>query len=88
MLSRALRLIRFPLMTVEEFAVGSAQSGILEDREVVELFLYFTVNPKVRLAKLIVCHVNTKSYILNLYILYVTGFHNAKRHILKTIFEI
>ncbi|CAG5134957.1 unnamed protein product [Candidula unifasciata] len=45
-LSQALRLIRFPLMTVEEFAMGSAQSGILEDREVVELFLYFTVNPK------------------------------------------
>ncbi|RUS85740.1 hypothetical protein EGW08_006534 [Elysia chlorotica] len=45
-LSRALRLIRFPLMTVEEFAMGAAQSGILEDREVVELFLYFTVNPK------------------------------------------
>ncbi|GFO14758.1 BTB/POZ domain-containing protein 2 [Plakobranchus ocellatus] len=45
-LSRALRLIRFPLMTVEEFAVGAAQSGILDDREVVELFLYFTVNPK------------------------------------------
>ncbi|KAK6179520.1 hypothetical protein SNE40_011854 [Patella caerulea] len=45
-LARALHLIRFPLMTVEEFAVGAAQSGILEDREVVELFLYFTVNPK------------------------------------------
>lgn len=42
----ALRLIRFPLMTVEEFAMGAAQSGLLEDREVVELFLYFTVNPK------------------------------------------
>ncbi|ESP05518.1 hypothetical protein LOTGIDRAFT_177172 [Lottia gigantea] len=45
-LDRSLRLIRFPLMTVEEFAMGAAQSGILEDREVVELFLYFTVNPK------------------------------------------
>ena len=45
-LNGALRLIRFPLMTVEEFAVGAAQSGLLEDREVVELFLYFTVNPK------------------------------------------
>ncbi len=45
-LGRALGLIRFPLMTVEEFAVGAAQSGILEDREVVELFLHFTVNPK------------------------------------------
>ena len=45
-LNGALRLIRFPLMTVEEFAMGAAQSGLLEDREVVELFLYFTVNPK------------------------------------------
>ena len=45
-LHRALRLIRFPLMSVEEFAQGAAQSGLLEDREVVQLFLYFTVNPK------------------------------------------
>jgi BTB/POZ domain-containing protein 1/2 len=35
-------------MTVEEFANGPAQSQILSDREVVELFLYFTVNPKPR----------------------------------------
>ena len=46
MLGRALQLVRFPLMTVEEFAVGAAQSKILTDREVVELFLHFTVNPK------------------------------------------
>lgn len=45
-LSRALQLIRFPLMSVEEFAMGPAQSGLLADREVVALFLYFTVNPK------------------------------------------
>ncbi|XP_076322482.1 BTB/POZ domain-containing protein 2-like isoform X2 [Tachypleus tridentatus] len=45
-LGTAVRLIRFPLMTVEEFAVGPAQAGILCDREVVSLFLYFTVNPK------------------------------------------
>ncbi|XP_074650619.1 BTB/POZ domain-containing protein 1-like [Tubulanus polymorphus] len=45
-LGDALNLIRFPLMSVEEFAVGPAQSEILRDREVVELFLYFTVNPK------------------------------------------
>jgi len=45
-LSRALSLIRFPLMTVEEYAIGAAQSGLLSDREVVELFLHFTVNPK------------------------------------------
>ena len=45
-LGRALDQIRFPLMTVEEFAQGPAQSGILTDRETVSLFLYFTVNPK------------------------------------------
>lgn len=50
MLGRALRLIRFPLMSVEEFAQGAAQSGLLEDKEVVKLFLYFTVNPKPQIA--------------------------------------
>lgn len=45
-LGRGLSLVRFPLMTVEEFAQGPAQSGILSDREVVQLFLHFTVNPK------------------------------------------
>ncbi|KAK2152831.1 hypothetical protein LSH36_316g01038 [Paralvinella palmiformis] len=45
-LGRALQLVRFPLMTVEEFAVHAAQSGILTDREIVQLFLHFTVNPK------------------------------------------
>lgn len=33
-------------MSIEEFAIGPAQSGLLTDREVVQLFLYFTVNPK------------------------------------------
>ncbi|XP_048828183.1 BTB/POZ domain-containing protein 1-like isoform X1 [Brienomyrus brachyistius] len=47
-LGKAMSLIRFPLMTVEEFAAGPAQSGILFDREVVNLFLHFTVNPKPR----------------------------------------
>ncbi|KAM6180856.1 BTB/POZ domain-containing protein 1 isoform 2-T2 [Erethizon dorsatum] len=47
-LGKALPLIRFPLMTIEEFAAGPAQSGILSDREVVNLFLHFTVNPKPR----------------------------------------
>lgn len=45
-LDSALQMIRFPLMTVEEFARGPAQSGILTDREVVSLFLHFTLNPK------------------------------------------
>ena len=45
-LGRALSLVRFPLMTVEEFAAGAAQSGLLTDREVVQLFLYHTVQPR------------------------------------------
>ena len=45
-LGRGLYQVRFPLMTVEEFAQGPAQSGILTDRETVSLFLHFTVNPK------------------------------------------
>ncbi|KAJ1359017.1 BTB/POZ domain-containing protein 2, variant 2 [Parelaphostrongylus tenuis] len=45
-LGHAVQLIRFPLMTIEEFAQSAAQSGLLTDREVVNLFLYFTVNPK------------------------------------------
>ena len=44
LLGPALSLVRFPLMTVEEFAQGPAQSGILTDREVVQLFLHFTVS--------------------------------------------
>ena len=47
-LGRALPLVRFPIMSIEEFATGPAQSGILSDRENVQLFLYFTVNPKPR----------------------------------------
>lgn len=33
-------------MPVEDFAADSAQSGLLTDKEVVSLFLYFHVNPK------------------------------------------
>jgi len=44
--SRALDLIRFPLMSIGEFAAGPAQSGLLSDREVIDVFLYFTVVPR------------------------------------------
>ncbi|XP_055517258.1 BTB/POZ domain-containing protein 1-like [Leucoraja erinacea] len=47
-LGRAVGLVRFPLMTIEEFSAGPAQAGILSDREVVNLFLHFTLNPKPR----------------------------------------
>jgi len=42
-------LIRYALMTVEEFAAGPAQSDLLKKEEVVEIFLHFTVNPKPKL---------------------------------------
>jgi len=42
----ALDLMRFPLMSIGEFASGPAQSGLLSDREVVDMFLYFTVTPR------------------------------------------
>lgn len=45
-LGPALSLVRFPLMSVEEFAAGPAQSGLLTDNQIVQLFLYFHVNPK------------------------------------------
>lgn len=43
---RALSFIRFPLMSVEEFASGPAQSGLMSDRDVVQMFLYFTARPR------------------------------------------
>lgn len=45
-LSGALKLIRFPLMSQEEFAAGPAQSGILTDKEVISIFLYFNLPSK------------------------------------------
>jgi hypothetical protein len=48
-LAGAIELVRFPLMTIEEFAAGPAQSDVLEKEEVVDIFLHFAApNPKVR----------------------------------------
>ena len=45
-------------MTVEEFAAGPAQSDLLKKEEVVEIFLHFTVNPKVNYSYLIILYSN------------------------------
>eukprot|EP00088_Acartia_fossae_P037184 TRINITY_DN38355_c0_g2_i7.p1 TRINITY_DN38355_c0_g2~~TRINITY_DN38355_c0_g2_i7.p1 ORF type:complete len:909 (-),score=209.45 TRINITY_DN38355_c0_g2_i7:467-3193(-) len=45
-LGRLLFQVRFPTMTVKEFAQGPAQSGVLTDKETVSLFLHYTVNIK------------------------------------------
>lgn len=45
-LNDAMYLIRFPLMTIEDFANNVAQSGILSDNEVVNVFLYYLLESK------------------------------------------
>lgn len=45
-LGAALRLIRMPTMSLEEFANGVAQSGILTPQETIEVFLHFTARRK------------------------------------------
>lgn len=39
-LSEALNLIRFPVMTLEEFTSDAAMSGILTQKEVIDVFMY------------------------------------------------
>lgn len=45
-LDRALYLIRIPTMTLEDFANGAAQSGILTLQETTDIFLHFTASNK------------------------------------------
>uniref|UniRef100_T1IIE9 BTB domain-containing protein n=1 Tax=Strigamia maritima TaxID=126957 RepID=T1IIE9_STRMM len=45
-LGRALYMIRIPAMTLEEFANGAAQSGILTLQETTDIFLHFTATNK------------------------------------------
>lgn len=45
-LGSALYLIRIPTMSLEEFANGAAQVGILTLEETIDIFFYFTANSK------------------------------------------
>lgn len=45
-LGNALYLIRIPTMTLEEFANGAAQKGILTQQETIDIFFHFTANNK------------------------------------------
>lgn len=49
-LGPCLYLIRMPAMSLEEFANGPAQSGMLTPRETTDIFLHFTANNKPELA--------------------------------------
>lgn len=45
-LGSALYLIRIPTMTLDEFANGAAQMGILTQQETIDIFFHFTANNK------------------------------------------
>lgn len=45
-LGNALYLVRIPTMSLEEFANGAAQLGILTQQETIDLFLHFTAHIK------------------------------------------
>ena len=49
-LGNALYLVRFPVMSLEEFADGAAQSGILSKQEIIDVFLFFggKIKPKLQ----------------------------------------
>lgn len=46
MLGSAIYLIRFPTMTLEDFANSAAQLGILTPQETIDIFLHFTASSK------------------------------------------
>ncbi|XP_034833913.2 BTB/POZ domain-containing protein 6-B isoform X2 [Maniola hyperantus] len=50
MLGSAIYLIRFPTMTLEEFANSAAQLGILTPQETIDIFLHFTAASKPQLS--------------------------------------
>lgn len=50
MLGSAIYLIRFPTMSLEDFANSAAQLGILTPQETIDIFLHFTAATKPMLA--------------------------------------
>ncbi|KAH1007798.1 hypothetical protein HUJ04_004992 [Dendroctonus ponderosae] len=63
MLGNALYLIRIPTMTLEEFANGAAQKGILTQQETIDIFFHFTANNKPSLQYPIKARAGLKSQI-------------------------
>lgn len=64
MLGNALYLIRIPTMTLEEFANGAAQKGILTQQETIDIFFHFTANNKPSLQYPIKARAGLKSQVL------------------------
>ncbi|XP_038206449.1 BTB/POZ domain-containing protein 6-B isoform X2 [Zerene cesonia] len=63
MLGGAIYLIRFPTMTLEEFANSAAQLGILTPQETIDIFLHFTASSKPQLSYPIKARTGLKSQI-------------------------
>ncbi|XP_045502703.1 BTB/POZ domain-containing protein 6-B isoform X1 [Colias croceus] len=63
MLGSAIYLIRFPTMTLEEFANSAAQLGILTPQETIDIFLHFTASSKPQLSYPIKTRAGLKSQI-------------------------
>lgn len=49
MLSRAIPLIRFPLMSVKDFSLHVAPTELLTDKEMVGVLVYYSLPPSERL---------------------------------------
>lgn len=64
-LGSALYLVRIPTMTLEEFANGAAQIGILTHEETINIFLHFTANNKPALQYPVKARAGLKSQVLS-----------------------
>lgn len=64
MLGSAIFLIRFPTMTLEEFANSAAQLGILTPQETIDLFLHFTAASKPQLSYPIKARAGLKAQVI------------------------
>lgn len=73
-LGNALYLIRIPTMTLEEFANGAAQIGILTQQETIDIFFHFTANNKPSLQYPIKPRAGLKSQVKFIIILHL---HNS-----------
>lgn len=66
MLGGAIYLIRFPTMSLEEFANSAAQIGILTPQETIDIFLHFTASSKPQLSYPIKARAGLKAQVIKI----------------------
>lgn len=73
MLGSAIYLIRFPTMSLEDFANSAAQLGILTPQETIDIFLHFTASSKPQLSYPIKPRAGLKAQVIRMhcFILYI-----------------